>query len=210
MKQKNRVLIILEEIFNGVTHGVGAILSILGLIALIFIAKNGGSLRMAGFIIFGASMIFMYLMSTLFHSLTFTKARKVFAALDQSAIFIFIASTYTPLSLLLLHGWTRITLLLLVWAAAILGVVFKSIFPDRFKIISVALYLLLGWAGAFIFPTFLPILSMSGVGLLLLGGIFYTTGIIFYAWKKLPFNHAIWHLFILSGTLCHYLIIYNL
>ncbi len=207
---KHKTLLILEEIFNSITHGIGAIVSIIGLIILIAIAKDSSTLKITSFIIFGVSLSLMYVMSTLFHSLTFTKAKKVFFIFDQSSIFLLIAGTYTPILLLILHGWISWSLLLLVWSLAIFGVVFNSIFSEKYKMLFVPLYLLMGWIGIFIVNPLLKASSIQDVWLFIIGGLFYTAGIVFFAWKKLPFNHTIWHLFVIGGSVCHFLIICNL
>lgn len=207
---KNKTLSIVEEIFNSVTHGIGAIISIIGLIILISVARDSSTLKITSFIIFGVSLSLMYVMSTLFHSLTFTKAKKVFFIFDQSSIFLLIAGTYTPILLLILHGWISWSLLLLVWSLAIFGVVFNSIFSEKYKMLFVPLYLLMGWIGVFIVNPLLKTSSIQDVWLLIIGGIFYTAGIVFFAWNKLPFNHTIWHLFVMGGSVCHFLIICNL
>lgn len=208
--QKHKKIIILEEIFNSITHGTGAILSIFGLVLLIMFTRENSLVKNISVIIFGASLTLMYLMSTLFHSLFFTKAKNLFHIFDRSSIFLLIAGTYTPVILVVLHGWISIVLLLLIWSLAIVGIVFNSIFSDRIKILYVPLYLLMGWIGIFTLHTLLSVLSLQLIMLLVGGGLLYTTGIIFYSWKKLPFNHTIWHLFVLSGSLCHFLFVTNL
>lgn len=207
---KHKKVIIIEEIFNSITHGIGALVSIFCLILFIIISKDNGTIKIASLIIFGSSMVLAYVMSTLFHSLIFTKAKKVFLVLDSSAIFLLIAGTYTPFLLLLLHGWERICFLLLIWTLAIIGIVLKSVFIDKCKITFLVLYLFCGWLGLLSFRHLMLALNPAEIELLLLGGILYTSGILFYAWKKLPFHHTIWHLFVMSGTFCHFLIIYHL
>ncbi|HUD43986.1 MAG TPA: hemolysin III family protein [Patescibacteria group bacterium] len=206
---KNKLL--LEEILSSITHGIGVVLSTVGLVILLVIANRQHNLwEIIGFSIFGISLILMFLMSTLFHSLSFTKAKKVFLVLDQSSIFLLIAGTYTPIALIVLRGWIGWVLLCVVWSIAIVGIVLKAVFMDKFKIVLVVLYLLLGWAGLIVIRPLFMHLSLSQIYLLILGGLFYSSGVIFYAWKRLPFNHAIWHLFVLAGSACHFFVISGL
>jgi hemolysin III len=207
---KHTKLAIIEEICNSVTHGIGALASIVALVILLLLTRESGPVKMTTFIIFGTSLILMYSMSTLFHGLTFTKARKVFLVFDQAAIYLLIAGTYTPLVLLLLHGWIYIGLLITIWALAITGIVFSSVFINRYKIFFIALYLVMGWISLFIFKPLVTTFSITEIVLLLSGGVLYTTGILFYAWTKLPFHHTIGHLFVMGGCLCHFLSIYKL
>jgi hemolysin III len=208
---KRKKLILVEEIFNSVTHGIGAVASIVGLVFLILIARDGGALKITSYIIFGATLILLYVMSTLFHSLTYTKAQKVFLIFDRSAVFLLIAGTYTPISLLLLHGWLGWTLLSVIWSIAICGIVFNGIFAEKYKWVYNPLYLLMGWIGLFfILKPLLATLSVYGVWLLVIGGLAYTVGVVFHNWNKLPFNHTIWHVFVMVGSFCHFMIIYSL
>lgn len=207
---KNKKLVLLEEIFNSITHGIGAMLSIFGLILLIVMAQDATALKITGYLIFGISLILMYLFSTLYHSLTFTKAKKIFSVLDKSAIFLLIAGTYTPIAVVVLHGWIAVSLLLVIWGLAICGIVFNAVFIDRYKKFFLILYLLMGWICLCFVKPLLSILTLQEVWLLFAGGLFYTCGIIFYIMKKLPFNHTIWHLFVLGGSVAHFLIIYKL
>ncbi|HEX8966180.1 MAG TPA: hemolysin III family protein [Patescibacteria group bacterium] len=208
MKHKN--IILLEEIFNSITHGIGSLLSILGLVLLIILVKDRSLVKIISFIIFGVSLCLMYLMSTLFHSLVFTKAKKVFQIFDTSSIFLLIAGTYTPLILLLLHGAFAWGLLVFIWGLAITGIVLNSIFSARFKILFTIVYLLMGWIGIITLQPIFTLWSSRQVMLLITGGILYTFGVFFYAWKRLPFNHTIWHIFVLGGSISHFLIIYSL
>ncbi|MCL1950244.1 MAG: hemolysin III family protein [Turicibacter sp.] len=192
-----------EEIANAVTHGVGFLLSIAGLVLLILRTVGRGPLAMASVVIFGSSMILLYLCSTMLHSFFFLKAKRVFTILDHSAIYILIAGTYTPFLLLTLEGgplgWT---LFGIVWAIAIAGVVFKSIFADRFNVVSTIGYLAMGWLILFAIGPLFHNLATWGFVLLMGGGVLYSTGTIFYLWEKLPFSHAIWHLFVMAGSAC--------
>ncbi len=194
-----------EEIANSVTHGLGAVLSVAALVLLVvFAALRGDAWRVVGFSIFGASLFALYLTSTLYHSFTHPKVKRFFRVLDHTMIFILIAGTYTPVTLTILRGAWGWTLFGLIWGLAIIGVVLKIAFFDRFNALSVVLYLLMGWL---VVIALKPLLSASPTGLLVwmaIGGISYTLGVIFYAWERLPYNHAIWHLFVLGGSVSHF------
>ena len=201
-----------EEIANSITHGIGFLLSIAGLVFLILRALNDEQDRISlvSFIIFGSSMILLYLCSTLLHSMPFKKTRRLFTILDHSAIYVLIAGTYTPFLLITLRGTLGWVLFGIVWAMAIGGIVFKSIFSDKFSGLATLGYLVMGWMIVFAWGPLYESLDAFGVNLLFAGGLFYSVGTIFYLWEKLPFlkkirlpfTHAIWHLFVLSGSTC--------
>jgi hemolysin III len=196
---------VIEEVFNAITHGVGAILSIIGLIMLLILAnKSGSMIKNIGFSVFGIAITFSYLSSTLYHSLCFTKAKKIFKILDFSSIFLLIAGTYTPFILIGLKGQHGMFLLYLVWLIAVAGIVLKSLYIHKFEKLSAVLYLLMGWLIVFEAKPLLDALSLQVVLLLGIGGLFYTFGVVFYLAKKLPFNHAVWHIFVLCGGIFHF------
>ena len=202
--QRRENHVVIEEVFNAVIHGVGAGFGIVGYIILLVTAlKSNSSAKILSFSVFGVSLILMYLSSTLFHSLLFTRARNVFRLLDHSAIFLFIAGTYTPLVLLVLKGSLGLALIIFIWTMVICGVFFKIFCMNRSKI-SLVLYLFLGWIGVFMLKPLLLHLTVGGVLLLIVGGVLYTIGAVFYTWRKLIFNHGIWHLFVLGGSTCHF------
>lgn len=210
MNRKDHISII-EEIFNIITHGFGIILSIVGFVVLLNLANKNFSLeRIVGLSIFGAVIIFSYSISTLYHSLIFTKAKKVFKILDHSSIFLLIAGTYTPFLLIALNGKLGKTLLFSIWIFAILGIVLKVFYVHKFKKLSMIFYLFMGWFIVFGIKPLLEVLSIEAVTLLVLGGLSYTFGIIFYLFKKLPFNHAVWHIFVLNGTISHFFAMFYL
>ena len=196
---------ILEEIINAVSHGFGFILGIAGLpILLIFAVKNGSFEKTLGLAVFSVTLILMYLASTLFHSLSYTRANKIFRIFDHSAIFLFIAGTYTPFALVTLVGSLGLVLLITIWISAVCGIVFKIFYINKIKL-SLVLYLLMGWFGAVVVSK--PLISnlpVHGFKILLLGGLFYSCGIVFYIWKKLRFHHSLWHLCVLGGSVCHF------
>jgi len=195
-----------EEIANAITHGIGALLCIPGLVFLILQGiQNSSSLYIVSFIIFGISMLFSYLSSTMLHSLFKTKkAKQVFAILDHSAIYVLIAGTYTPFVLITLNGALGWTLFSIVWGLAIAGIVFKCFFVQRFQLLSTLFYLLMGWLVIIAIKPLYVGLTGVGFALLLTGGVMYSIGAIFYMWRRLPYSHAIWHLFVIAGSACMY------
>ncbi|MBI2018753.1 hemolysin III family protein [Candidatus Daviesbacteria bacterium] len=202
---------ILEEVTNSITHGVGLMISIIGAILLLVNAfKSDDFWKVLGVSIFGTTIILTYTFSTLYHGLYFTKANRVFKILDHSSIFLLILGTYSGFILAALKNNSGLTVLAIVWLVTILGIVYKSIFMEKFKILQVITYLFLGWIAVFILPSLLAILAFKIIILLLTGGLFYTLGLIFFAWKKLKFNHTIWHVFVLMGSICHFLALYIL
>lgn len=198
-----------EEIFNSITHGLGAVFGIFVLLILLtYSHSKNDPLRILGFTIFGITVITFYITSTLFHSLIFTRAGKVFQVLDHSFIFLLIAGSYTPFALIPLRGRLGWILLALVWILAILGIIFKACFNSKSKILSLLFYLIFGWLAIFVVVPLSSYLSLKVIFLLILGGLFYTLGTAFYLWRKLPFNHGIWHLFVLGGSICHSLAVW--
>lgn len=197
---------VIEEVFNAVTHGIGVLLSVIGLIILLSMpGQDNSELRIVGFSVFGIAMILSYLASTFYHSLSFTKAGKIFKILDHSSIFILIAGTYTPFLLIALKGQLGFNLFFSIWILTISGIILKAFYIHRFMKLSVALYLFMGWLILFGIKPLMAALSVEEVFLLALGGLFYTFGVIFYLLKKLPFHHAIWHVFVLCGSTSHFL-----
>jgi hemolysin III len=194
-----------EEIANAVTHGVGALLSIAALAVLIGLALIfGDGLTLFAAALYGASLVILYGMSTLYHAITHTKAKKVFRVCDRCSIFLLIAGTYSPFTLVALRGPLGFWLFGIIWGVAIVGIVLNTVNLRRFEIISVVLYLLMGWAVMIAIKTLYFTLPATGFWLLVSGGIVYTLGIAFFAckWK---FAHSVWHLFVLCGSLLHFL-----
>lgn len=195
-----------EEIANGITHGIGAALATAALtILVVFAALKGDTWRIVSFSIYGASLVLMYISSTLYHSITNLKAKRYFRIMDHSSIFLLIAGTYTPITLIALRGtgwgWTIFGL---IWGLAILGILFKLMFYGKLEKLSVVFYILMGWLAVVAIK---PMIANLPTGLLLwiaIGGLSYTLGIIFYAWTKLPYSHSIWHLFVLGGSISHF------
>lgn len=196
----------IEELFNSITHGIGALISIAGLILLIVFSKMYGDLNhIISCSIFGITLVLLYTSSTLYHSFQKQNLKYVFKILDHSCIYILIAGTYTPFLLVTLKGVVGWSMFALVWSLTVIGVLFKVFFVHRFKIISTIAYILMGWIIILAIKPLLHALPIGGLVLLVCGGLAYTLGTIFYAWEKLPFNHAIWHLFVLTGSTCHFL-----
>ncbi|PGZ97451.1 hemolysin D [Bacillus pseudomycoides] len=190
-----------EEIANAVTHGIGAILSIPALVILIIQAANYGTASaIVGATIYGVSMFLLYLCSTLLHSIHHPKVEKLLTILDHSAIYLLIAGTYTPFLLVTLRGPLGWTLLAIIWTLAIAGIVFKIFFVRRFIKLSTLFYVIMGWLIIVAIKPLYESLTGHGFSLLLAGGILYSVGAIFFLWEKLPFNHAIWHVFVLGGS----------
>ena len=194
-----------EEIANSITHGIGTLLSIAGLVILIvFAALYGNAWHVVSFSIFGSTLIILYLASTLYHSFPKLSAKNILKRLDHSAIFILIAGSYTPFMLTNIRGAWGWSLFGVIWALAITGVVFKSIFIFRFQKLSVLIYIFMGWLCLVAFKEIVIHVPPFSLLLLIIGGVSYTIGTIFYAWRKLPYNHTVWHIFVLCGSLFHY------
>lgn len=197
-----------EEIANSITHGVGAALSVAGLVVMIIAAASSGTAwHIVACTIYGASLMLLYLSSTLYHALTNHRAKRVFRILDHACIYILIAGTYTPFTLVTLRGPWGWTLFGIVWTLAALGVVFKCFFVNRLSFLSTTVYVLMGWIAIVAVRPLWQALSWQGFVWLLLGGMLYTLGVVFFAWQK-RYAHAIWHLFVLGGSVCHFCAVY--
>lgn len=198
-----------EELANSITHGIGVIFGIVAItILLIYSNKNGEPLSIISFAIYGTCIILMYLSSTLYHSIPNENIKKILRIFDHSSIYLFIAGTYTPIALLTMDGYLRVGILIAVWSIAILGITFKIVTykkMDNFKKLSLALYLGMGWIAVFTIKPIIQTTSFKFFVWILVGGLIYTLGTIFYSIKKIPYNHAIWHLFVLSASIVHFL-----
>jgi len=194
-----------EEIANSITHGIGALLAIVGLgVLTAFAATRGDAWHVVACSVFGGTLIFSYLASTLYHGIQHATAKQVFRALDHAAIFLLIAGTYTPFTLVSLRGPWGWSLFGVVWGFALLGIVCETTFARRLAILRVAAYIAMGWVVLVAVKPLMASLDPGGLRLLVLGGLAYTGGVVFYAWKKLPYSHAIWHLFVLAGSALHF------
>lgn len=191
-----------EEIANAVTHGVAALLSIAGLAVLVAFAVlySGSPKVVAAVSIFGASMVFLYTASTLYHSIPNPRAKKVLQYLDHSMIYVLIAGSYTPFCLITLQGYAGIALLCAVWLIAIAGISLQAVLLHKADWINCLLYLSMGWLAVFVIDPLVSTLDSTGLALLVAGGLAYTVGVVFYIFERIPFSHAIWHTFVFAGT----------
>ncbi len=194
-----------HEVFSAITHGVGIGFGIVGLAILVaFSAVTGDVWKIVASSIFGVSMIVLYSASTLYHALSHTYLRKAMNMFDHISIYYLIAGSYTPFVLVSLRGVWGWTIFGIVWGCAIVGTVLKAIYGDKFRKISTTLYLVMGWVIVIAAGELADKIDTGGIILLVAGGLSYTFGVIFYKWRSLPFNHGIWHLFVLAGTVCHF------
>lgn len=194
-----------EEIFNGVSHGAGAVLSVAGTVVLIVCAAlYSDAWAVVSSCIYGASLIILYTMSTLYHSITNKRAKAFFRIMDHNTIFVLIAGTYTPITLAVLRGAWGWVLFSVVWAAAIVGIALNSIDLERFKKLSIVCYVAMGWVIVFAIKPLIDSAPMLSLVFLVIGGVFYTGGIVFYAIKRVRYFHSVWHLFTIAGSAFHY------
>jgi hemolysin III len=194
-----------EEIANAVTHGIALLLAIAGLVIMVVdasISGDGWALFCA--IIYGTSLVLLFLSSTLYHALKHEGLRRFFLAFDHIAIFLLIAGTYTPIAVLALPETTGWILFALVWGLAVTGIALRFVWVAGFQIISLLLYLVMGWIAMVWADSFFDGIG-AGVYLVIAGGACYTLGVLFYLLRRLPYNHAVWHLFVLGGAVCHFL-----
>ncbi len=196
-----------EEILNGVTHGLASIACVIGTIYLIAqCIANNNAVAFVICLIYGLSLILLYTMSTLYHSITNERAKKIMRVLDHSSIFLLIAGSYTPLTLIPIgHTFMGKLVCASVWAFAILGVILNAVNMHKFKKLSMLLYVGMGWAAILVFDDIINALSPNAFWLLLLGGVCYTGGLVFYSMKKVRYMHAVWHLFVIGGSVLHYI-----
>ncbi len=194
-----------EEIANSITHGVGLVLAIAGLgVLLAFASRLGNAWHVVSCTIFATTLILQYTFSTLYHSIQLPRAKSVMRVLDHSAIFLLIAGTYTPFMLVNLRGTWGWTIFGVVWTLALLGVLFQVSLLRRWQGFSLALYIGMGWVVVVAIKPMLAAVAPGGLILLLLGGLAYTSGVGFYLWKSLRYHHAIWHGFVLAGSILHF------
>jgi len=203
--KKERKQTLGEEIANALIHGVGLGLAVAALVILVVLACRYGSVwHVVGFAVYGATLVLLYLASTLYHCFPEGKVKRVFRVFDHAAIFLLIAGTYTPITLITLRGPWGWTIFGLVWAIAIVGIVGKSIWINKFKLFSTILYIVMGWLVVVALKPLLAALNRTSIIFLLAGGVLYTLGTIFYVWKSRKYAHAIWHVFVLAGSICHF------
>jgi hemolysin III len=199
-----------EEIANSITHGVGVILSIMGLVVLLYSAIiKGTTMHIVSISLYGSSLILLYVISTLYHALTNATAKKVFRRLDHISIYLLIAGTYMPLSLVILKGAVGWTIFGLQCGFCFTGISFKAIFGPKYSIVSALFYLFMGWMSIVAIKPIILAISIKGFMWIIAGGCFYTLGILFFAVDtKVAYFHTIWHLFVLAGSICHFIMIF--
>ncbi|HVR96062.1 MAG TPA: hemolysin III family protein [Thermoanaerobaculia bacterium] len=195
----------LEELLHSVSHGIGLLLSIVGLVLLVDLAlvRDGGARLVTACGVFGVTLILLYLASTLYHGIRNERARRILRVLDHSAIYLLIAGTYTPFMLVSLGGAWGWSLFGIVWGLAILGILLKVFAMGRLRRLSIVLYLVMGWLALVVLGPMIQALGPKGMWLVFLGGVAYTFGLIFYGWRR-PYCHAIWHAFVLAGSILHF------
>ncbi len=196
-----------DIVANAVTHGVGAVLAVCGAVYLIAVCAHGTVWQLASCTVFAVTLVLVYVCSTLYHSLVLTGARHVFQVLDHAAIYLLIAGTYTPFTLVSMRGPVGWWLFGVVWTLAVAGVVFKSVALGRFEVASAVVYLGMGWVGVVATRPLVASIGWHGVGWIALGGAAYTLGILFFALDRLKYFHALWHVFVLAGSMAHYVAI---
>lgn len=197
-----------EEELNAISHGLGIILGVFGLFFLLAQNTQKTTYATLSILIYSLCFIVLFTASTLYHSVSNFNLKKKFRVIDHISIYLLIAGTYTPVALINLEAGNGWLIFYIVWAFALIGTILKIFFTGKFEVISLLLYLAMGWLIVLDFQNLLDNTSTLGTQLLFLGGAFYTLGIIFYAWKRIPYNHFIWHLFVLGGAISHWLFIF--
>jgi len=198
----------IEELANTITHGIGLVFSIIGFVVLLVLALlRGGPWQTAGCAIYGATLVSLYAASTFYHAVLSPRLKRALLIFDHCAIYLLIAGTYTPFLLVNLRGPWGWSLFGVMWGLALAGVLFKLWFVDHFPILSTSLYVAMGWLGVIAAKPILAYIPATGLLWLLIGGLMYSIGVVFYALKKLPYSHVVWHVFVMAGSTCHYVAI---
>lgn len=197
----------LEEQLNAISHAIGALLGIAGLVLLIVLSTNKTEWSLFSIIVYGSSIIILFTASTLYHVTKTERRKHYFRIVDHISIYLLIAGTYTPVLLITLENSLGWILFWVVWGIAAFGVILKLFFTGRFGVFSTLLYLFMGWLIVFDFSAFSNLVHPNAILLLMAGGLSYTVGIIFYVVERIPFNHIIWHMFVLAGAICHFFMI---
>lgn len=198
-----------EDLLNALTHGIGAVFGIVALVLMVVRAAMIGDVgAIASVSIYGASFILLFLISTIYHAVWHQRARGWLKIMDHSAIYLLIAGTYTPFIILGLEGGLRLTMLVAIWCLAAFGVLFKFLFIHRFKKLALITYLGMGWLSVLIIQPLMATMPSGGLWMLAIGGLVYSLGVIFYVAKRIPYSHAIWHVFVLGGAVCHFVAVY--
>ncbi len=194
-----------EEIGNATTHAMGALLSLAAITLLIvFSASKPDGFKLFSGIVFGCTLLLMYVSSTIYHSLQNPRAKHFFRILDHASIYLLIAGSYTPFMLVTLRGPWGWAMFSVIWGLALIGVIFKLFFVHRFELLSTTIYLLMGWMGLVVIKPIYQTLPAGGLTCIVVGGLCYTVGVIFYAWERLKYSHVLWHLFVLAGSIFHF------
>ena len=194
-----------EELANSITHGIGFVLSVAGLVVLVVSASmRGDPYMVVSFSVYGVSLVVLYLASTFYHSFHAPRLKHFLRIIDHCAIYLLIAGTYTPFTLLNLRGPVGWTLFGTIWGLAFIGIVLKWWHVDRYPVVTPLIYVAMGWIGAIAIKPSIELIPPVGLGLLAAGGVTYTVGVLFYAIEKIPYNHAIWHMFVLSASAMHF------
>ena len=206
---RDRVYSFGEHLADAITHGFGAVLAIVGLVVLVVrAALYGNTWHVVACSVFGATLVLMYTASALYHSIPLPRARRILRIVDHSLIYFLIAGTYTPFTLVTLQGPWGWSLFGFTWGLALIGVAFKIFFTGRFEKLSLAVYLLMGWCAIIAIKPLVDSLEPAGLALLASGGLTYSGGVAFYVWRHLRYHHAIWHLFVLGGSVLHWFTVY--
>ena len=196
---------LIEEIWHAITHGLGLLLSIIGLVILVaFAVLNGSLLAIISSAIYGTTLVVMYGSSTLYHAITHKKIKELFQTFDHASIYLLIAGSYTPITLLSLGSDLGNYILTFVWSLATFGIYMKFKYPNRFEVLSLSLFIIMGWSIVIAISPLREGLVDEGFYLLVTGGLFYTLGVYFYINDAKPYFHAVWHLFVLAGSISHY------
>lgn len=200
-----------EEFVNAVTHGIGAVLAVSGLFVLLaFAVARGSLLDLVAAIVYGASLVFVFVASTAHHGLRSARAKATAEMLDEASIYLLIAGTYTPIMLIAVGGWLGLSILLVVWTLAVAGVVLRLLHRTHTARHALPLYLVMGWLGAVAFGSVHDALGPMLFAWLVAGGVLYTVGVAFFVWRSLPFGHAVWHVLVLAGSACHFAVVLGL
>lgn len=197
-----------EELAHSLTHGVGLLLGIAALVLMVvFAAQRGSAIHVVSCTVYGVTLVVLYASSTLYHALPSGRGKRVFGILDHAAIFLLIAGTYTPFALVTLDGSWGWSLFAVIWALAIGGIVLEAVSRGRVRRVQLLLYLVMGWGIVGASRSLLRELAPAGLALLLAGGLAYTLGVVFFVWRR-PFHHAVWHIFVLAGSICHFFAVF--
>ena len=199
----------LEEILNAITHGVGTALAVAALVGMLINYANGGLWHKTSCIVYGVSLILLYLASTLYHSFTNLRLKAIFKFIDHAAIYVLIAGNYTPFVLIPLHGSLGWLIFGVVWGLALLGIIFQVFCNKKFRIFGTICYLGMGWFAVVMVRPLLATLPVEAIYWLIAGGVLYSVGAIFYLIRKIPYNHVIWHVFVLAGSAAHFWTIFH-